>query len=138
MAPEEAAGAADRRAPMTVGNRFVAAVLAWLVPGAGHFYLGRRRRALVFAGLVLLSLVIGVHYHGNLYRILPNQPLTVLATLACMGMGLPYFVLRSAVGYQGDIMAAGYEYGTAFVLTAGLMNLLLALDAWDIATGRKD
>jgi hypothetical protein len=54
-----------------------------------------------------------------------------------MGMGLAYFVLRFLVGYEGDLVAAGYEYGTAFLLTAGLMNWLLVLDCWDIAVGRK-
>ena len=54
-----------------------------------------------------------------------------------MGMGLPYFGLRFIFGYQGSVVAAGYEYGSAFLLTAGLMNLLLVLDTWDILRGRK-
>ena len=53
-------------------------------------------------------------------------------------MGVPYFVLRYVLHYQGDVISAGYEYGTAFLLTAGLMNLLLVLDAWDIALGKKE
>ena len=60
------------------------------------------------------------------------------ATLGCMGMGAPYFVLRYLLDYHGEVAAAGFEYGTAFVLTAGLMNLLLVLDAWDIALGKKE
>ena len=55
-----------------------------------------------------------------------------------MGMGFLYFLLRFGLHYQGNIMAAGYEYGTAFLLTAGLMNLLLVLDAWDIVRGKKE
>ena len=58
--------------------------------------------------------------------------------LGSMGMGVPYFVLRFVMHYAGDITSAGFEYGTAFLLSAGLMNLLLVLDAWDIATGRKE
>ena len=65
------------------------------------------------------------------------QPLETLATLACAGMGIPYFLLYG-LGYTGNIDSAGYEYGKAFVATAGLMNLLLVLDAWDIACGRKE
>jgi hypothetical protein len=111
---------------------------AWLVPGAGHFLLGRRGRGLSFFLLVLTAVVTGVLLTGNLYRVLPDQPLTILATLGSMGMGTPYFLLRFYLGYQGDLTSVGYEYGTAFLLTAGLMNLLLIMDAWDIARGRKE
>ncbi len=124
--------------PATPGTQWLAALLAWLVPGAGHFFLGRRRRALAFLALVAVSLAIGCALAGNLYRPLPNQPLTLLATLGCMGMGLPYFALRYLLGYAGDVTSPGYEYGTAFILTAGLMNLLLVLDAWDVALGKKE
>lgn len=110
---------------------------AWLVPGAGHFMLGRVRRAAIFFVIVLTAITVGCLLEGNLYRVLPNQPLTILATLGSMGMGAPYFILRFIFGYQGNVVAAGYEYGSAFLLTAGLMNLLLILDAWDIVRGRK-
>jgi hypothetical protein len=121
-----------------VANPLLAAVLAWLVPGAGHLFLKRGRRALLFFVLVVVSLVIGCRLQGNLYSPIQGQPLTLLATLGCMGMGVPYFVLRYLLDYHGEVAAAGYEYGTAFVLTAGLMNLLLVLDAWDIALGKKE
>lgn len=126
--PEEEAGA---KASLPV------LLAAWLVPGAGHFLLGRRGLAIAFLLIVASALTIGLMLDGNLYRIVPNRPLTVLATLACMGMGAPYFVLRFVFDYQGDIVAPGYEYGTAFVLTAGLMNLLLILDTLDITSGKK-
>lgn len=115
-----------------------AVLLAWLVPGAGHLYLGRRSRAVVFFLVVLASILLGTLLSGNLYSFAPNQPLTTLGTLAAMGAGAPYFLLRFVAGYKGEIIAAGYEYGTAFLLTAGLMNWLLVLDCWDIGTGRKD
>jgi len=112
-------------------------VAAWLVPGSGHLMLGKMRRAVIFFAIVMAAIAIGGLLEGNLYRVLANQPLTVLATLGSMGMGSPYFILRYFFGYQGNVVAAGYEYGTAFLLTAGLMNLLLILDAWDIVRGRK-
>lgn len=114
-----------------------ALVLAWLVPGAGHLWLGRRGRALVFFAIVLIALLIGLQLSGNLYRVDPGRPLTILGTIASMGMGVAYFGLRFVAGYAGDISGPGYEYGTAFLVTAGLMNLLLVLDVWDIGRGRK-
>jgi len=113
-------------------------VLAWLIPGAGHFLSGRRGRGVAFFLLVMCAVLTGCLLHGNLYRVIPDQPLTILATLGSMGMGAPYFFLRFYLGYQGDLTSVGYEYGTAFLLTAGLMNLLLVMDVWDIARGRKE
>ena len=130
--------AAELPQPAAVANPLLAAFLAWLVPGAGHLMLRRAARAGLFFVVVLVSLAIGCSLHGNLYTPVAGQPLTYLATLGCMGLGLPYFILRYLVGYHGDVVSAGFEYGTAFVLTAGLMNLLLVLDAWDIASGKKD
>lgn len=115
-----------------------ALLAAWLIPGAGHFYLGRKRRALAFAVIILTSLAIGLSLDGNLYRIVANQPLTILATGACLGLGAPYLALRYVAGYTGDLLAPGFEYGSAFILTAGLMNLLLVLDCWDIVSGKKE
>lgn len=121
-----------------LGARAVSTLLAaWLVPGAGHFMLGKRQRAIIFFVIVMVAITIGVLLEGNLYRVVPNQPLTILATLGSMGMGAPYFILRFILGYQGSVIAAGYEYGSAFILTAGLMNLLLILDTWDLIRGRK-
>lgn len=117
---------------------WLAAGLALFFPGLGHLYLGRRRRAAVFAGVILAAILLGVLLHGNLWTPIQGRPLTWLATLGTMGMGLPYFVLLRGLAYGGDITSAGYEYGTAFLLGAGLMNLLLVLDAWDVAAGRKE
>lgn len=110
---------------------------AWMVPGAGHLMLGKRQRGAIFFSIVIVAVMIGCLLEGNLYRVVPNQPLTILATLGSMGMGTPYFILRFIFGYQGNVVAAGYEYGSAFILTAGLMNLLLILDSWDLIRGRK-
>ena len=113
------------------------AVIALVVPGAGHVSLGRPIRGLVFFALIMFSLVLGVQLDGKLFVTVPDQPLSRLATIASMGMGVPYFVLRYSLEYSGDIRSVRYEYGTAFILTAGLMNLLVILDTWDIASGRK-
>ena len=121
-----------------LGARLVATLLAaWFVPGAGHLMVGKRQRAIIFFFIVTIGLTVGCLLEGNLHRVVPNQPLTLLATLGSMGSGIPYFVLRYLFGYHGNVVAPGYEYGSAFILTAGLMNLLLILDVWDIVRGRK-
>ena len=112
-------------------------LLAWVIPGGGHFALGRRTRATVFFVVIMTAFVAGWMLDGNLYRAAPGQPLTLLGMLACSGVGAPYFLLRFGMDYRGLVNSPGYEYGTAFLLTAGLMNLLLVLDVWDILRGRK-
>ncbi len=115
-----------------------AAVAAWLVPGAGHLLLGRKRRAAAFLVIVMSALVIGLALDGNLYRVEPDRPLTLLLTLGSMGLGGPYLFLRFVAGYSGQVVAPGFEYGSAFIVTAGLMNMLLVLDVLDIVRGRKE
>jgi hypothetical protein len=114
----------------------MAMVLAFLVPGAGHFYLGRRGRAAAFFGIIIFLFVVGVSIDGRLYVPESGNLLGTLAALASMGVGLPYFIAR-AVGVPGDITSITFEYGTMFALSAGLMNLLLILDSFDIAEDRK-
>ena len=116
----------------------VAALLALLVPGLGHYYLGRRSRGILFSVLVLAMVVVGASLQGNLWTPVAGRPLTFLATLGTMGMGLPYLILNSLMGYEGSILSIGYDYGTAFLTSAGLMNLLLVLDVFDISSGRKE
>jgi TM2 domain-containing membrane protein YozV len=112
------------------GSGWIAALTALLFPGAGHLYLGRRGRALFFAAIVLTCLVLGTTLDGKLFTTF-DSPFGILRTVASMSVGLPYFVLRFLLGYEGDVRSVGFEYGSAFLITAGLMNLLLVLDCWD-------
>ncbi len=120
------------------GTAIAAAVIAWLVPGGGHLYLKRWQRGLVFFGLVALSTYLGLKLEGHLYRPVPGEPLATLGTIGQAGAGTVYGVLRFVAHYEGNLRGPGFEYGTAFLLTAGLMNLLLIFDAWDIASGKKE
>ena len=115
----------------------IAMLLAFIVPGGGHFYLGRRGRALAFFVIVVSLFAVGMLVDGRLYTIERGNILSYLATLGSMGSGTLYFIGR-AIGGRGDITSITFEYGSAFTLTAGLMNLLLVLDAFDIAEGRKE
>ena len=124
--------------PNGVLRPVLVAVAAWALPGSGHLILRKPRRAAVVFGVVLFSFLFGCWLRGQLYVVVPEQPLSRLATLSSMGAGAPYFVARYLVEYSGDILSSTFEYGKAFLLTAGLLNLLAVLDAWDIASGSKD
>ena len=111
---------------------------AWLLPTSGHLFLGKRFRALGFAVVLLAAFGLGLRLEGTLYRPVAGQPLSYLATIGAVGVGAPYLVARYGAGYEGRPEAQGFEYGTVFLLSAGLMNLLLVLDVWDIARGRRE
>jgi len=116
----------------------VAMVLAWLLPGLGHYYLGKRRTAVAFFVLVAATFLAGLSFQGRLYTIEEGQPLTILATFAVYGAGVLNLAARALLeNPAGTILAPTYEYGCAYLLTAGLMNLLLVLDAHDLASGKK-
>jgi hypothetical protein len=117
---------------------YAAMVLAFLVPGSGHLLLGRRRRALAFFGIVTFMFVTGLAVDGSLYTLADTRGelLGQLASAASMGSGALYF-LGYITGPHGDAFESTFEYGRTFTLTAGLMNLLLIFDCWDLGTGRK-
>lgn len=121
------------------GRTFFAILLAYLVPGAGHLYLGRRARAITFFCIVVLMFVIGISIDGDLYMIghTGGSILRLLAAFGSLGAGLIYWI-ATWMGVHGDVTSITFEHGTAFTITAGLMNLLLVLDAFDIAQGRKE
>jgi hypothetical protein len=109
---------------------------AWAIPGAGHLWLGRRK-GLVFLVALPLMFAIGIAIQGRLFPFDPSEPLVGLAAIADLGVGLVYLA-ASALGYgAGEVRAVTYEYGNAFLIVAGLLNLLVIIDAYDIALGRK-
>lgn len=116
-----------------------AMVFAYLVPGAGHLYLRRTARAVTYFVIVVMLFAIGLAVDGDLYTIghTGGSLLKLLAALGSMGSGAMYFV-AAAMGAHGDVTSITYEHGTAFTITAGLMNLLLMLDAYDISEGHKE
>ena len=110
----EASPAATGRHPV------VAAALAWIFPGLGHLYLGRRKTALLYALIVTATFLLGLSFEGRLYTIDRAQPLSILATFAVSGAGLLNLAARVlSDNPSGAILAPTYEYGCAYLLTAG-------------------
>ena len=154
-APERKPGpiAPPLRTAMAVGA-------GWLLPGLGHVVLGRWRRGLLFAAIVLGSFSLGLAHNGRLALHDARQPfLTRLQLIANLGVGpldivarvqtygeaaytLPLRPRSGVERRRGQIFrertsSALSIYGTAYLWTAGLMNLLLLFDVWDIGHGRK-
>jgi hypothetical protein len=151
---------AAQATPFPRSKTWLAIAAAWAVPGLGHVLLGRTRRGILFGALLLGSFSLGFAHSGRLALYDERQPfLTSLQLVANAGVGPIDLLAR--LGVYGDAVYRlprgiqnGVEneysriyrertrsvlsiYGTAYIWTAGLMNLLLLFDVWDIGTGRK-
>jgi len=130
-----AVAAADQiRSPATT---YLICAAAWALPGAGHLWLGRRRKGFIFLITLPLMFACGLWLEGRLFPFEPSQPLVALAAFADIGMGIPYLVAKAMNQGAGRAIAATFEYGNAFLIVAGLLNMLVVLDAFDVAQGRK-
>jgi hypothetical protein len=128
---------ADRARTDSAASKYLICAAAWAIPGAGHWWLGRRQKAIVFFVTLTLMFFVGLWLEGRIFPFEFSQPLVALAAFADLGIGLPYF-LAKMLGYgAGRVIAVTYEYGNAFGIVAGLLNMLVVLDAFDIAEGRK-
>ena len=119
------------------GSVVLLCLASWAIPGAGHLWLGRRSKGLIFLVALPLMFAIGLAIRGRMFPFELSDPLVGLAALADRGIGATYFI-ASALGYgAGDVRAVTYEYGNAFLIVAGLLNMLVVIDAYDVALGRK-
>ena len=127
-----------RSAPaLVVPSPAVVCALAWLLPGAGHLWLGRRQKGTVFLLALPLMYLVGLWAEGQVFTFQLSQPMVALAALADLGIGLLYVIVRVLGLGDGRVVAVTYEYGNAFLVVAGLLNMLVAADAYDVARGRK-
>ncbi|MFL6209035.1 MAG: DUF6677 family protein [Pyrinomonadaceae bacterium] len=120
---------------------WVAGLLAWLVPGSGHLILGRVGRGVLLGSTVYLLYGIGLFLGGHLYgphNVDETGLLAYVFGLCDLGTGLLYLAsLWGGVGLIDQSSRATAEYGNIFLMVAGLLNYLLALDAFDLGVGRK-
>ena len=130
--------AAERpRAAVEPGRLVLLCLVAWLVPGTGHLWMGRRQKGIVFLLALPAMFVIGLLLHGRVFPFEFSEPLVGLAAVANFLAGAPWVLARLLDGGSGMVTAVTYEYGNCFLIVAGLLNFLVILDAYDVAVGRK-
>jgi hypothetical protein len=128
---------AERAGSLERGALVLLCLAAWIVPGAGHLWLRRWQKGLVFLLALPIMFAIGLALGGRLFPFTPSQPLVALAAIADVGVGLSYFAARATGLGGGHVTAVTFEYGNTFLIVAGLLNFLVIIDAYDIALGRK-
>lgn len=136
--PAVVEGAAPVRSP------FLVILAAWLIPGSGHFLVGRRGRAAVIFCAVVAAFVVGVGMRGPFFAA-PSPNGDILSKLIQYGgilgdlaNGLLYFIASFAGYGPPDAPGHAADYGSKFIVCAGLLNILGIVDAYEIATRKKD
>jgi hypothetical protein len=111
--------------------------LGWFVPGLGHVYLKKFWKGGIFFVCILSMAALGLFMGGKIYPFQTENPLTILAFFSDLGSGLLFILSKIFSFGLGNLKNATFEFGTAYIAGAGLLNYLVALDAFDIASGKK-
>ena len=113
------------------------ALASWLIPGLGHFLLGRTGRAIVFFVAVGGLAIVGIQARGNVFPPRTADPFGTLGFWADAASGIFYLLARVLERAGPDVSRAAGDYGTRFVAAAGIVNLIAIFDAYEIASGRR-
>jgi hypothetical protein len=131
-----AAGRPAARPNAQGGFVYLPLIAGWLVPGAGHFLLRKWGRGALLAASILGMFILGLAMQGKLYTS-AHDILEILSLVGDLCNGLAYFVTR-ALGIGADqVQVTTADWGSRFIVVAGLLNVISAVDAHNLRTGRK-
>jgi hypothetical protein len=116
---------------------YMALIAGWLIPGAGHLLLRRWGRGLLVLASISCMFVLGIMMGARLYAPNTADLLDMLGFLGDLGAGLLYLIGHGLGLGQAPVQVVTADYGAKFVVVAGLLNLISAVDAHSIAIGRK-
>ena len=119
--------------PMSVA----ALVVGWLIPGAGHLIQKKFIRGMLLLMSIFTMFFVGLGMQGKVYAFNTGDLLDILGFFGDIGAGGLYFLPRINDWGQGAIHRATADYGTKYIIVAGLLNVISAIDAYHIAIGKK-
>jgi hypothetical protein len=130
------ARSATAAAPLT-GMAALAPAIGWLIPGAGHLIQKRWIRGLLLMASVVFMFALGLAMNGKIYKPNTGDLLDILGFVGDLGAGGLY-ILGRAFDWGGNAISyATADYGTKFIVVAGLLNIMCMVDAYHIAIGKK-
>jgi hypothetical protein len=115
----------------------IAPIAGWLFPGLGHFIQRCWIRGLLLMLAVFIMFFAGLGMQGKVYAFNTGDLLDILGFVGDLGAGVLYFVARAMDWGAGNIHRAVADYGTKYIVVAGLLNIIAAVDAYHIAIGKK-
>jgi hypothetical protein len=126
-----------KAAPQTNSMAIIAPLAGWLLPGLGHFIQRRWIRGLLLMVAIFTMFFTGLAMQGKVYSFNTGDLLDILGFIGDIGVGALYFVARMMDWGIGNIHRAVADYGTKYIVVAGLLNIIAAVDAHHIAIGKK-
>lgn len=114
-----------------------ALVLGWLIPGAGHMLIGKWIRGALIFVCVLGMFLIGIGLVGKIYSPNTGEVLDMLGFVGQFGMGGLYALARFFSWGGSSAVSTLNDYGTKYLVACGLLNVIAAVDAHSLASGRK-
>lgn len=130
--------ASKTQVPVKTGTfPYSALLLGWLVPGAGHVLTGRWVRGLLLFVSIASMFGLGIAMQGKLYQANTSDILDMLGFAGDLGTGIFFFIGRLLGLGQNAVQIATADYGTKFIVVAGLLNFISAVDAHNLRIGRK-
>ena len=124
-------------APAATGMAILAPLATWLVPGAGHLIQKKFLRGLILMASVVIMFWLGLAMTGKIYKPNTGDLLDMLGFVGDIGAGGLYMVGRAMDWGTAPIAFAVADYGTKFIVVAGLLNVMAMVDAYHIAMGKK-
>ena len=118
------------------GFIYLPLIAGWLVPGAGHFVLRKWGRGILLALAILSMFSLGIAMEGKVYTS-ASDILDILGFVGDLGNGLLYIASRVLGLGANAVQVTTADYGTRFIVVAGLLNVIAAVDAHNMRTGRK-
>lgn len=116
---------------------FLAPAVGWLIPGAGHLIQKRWTRGLLLMASILFMFAFGLAMDGKIYKPNTGDLLDMLGFIGDLGAGGLYILGRAMEWGSTAISYATGDYGTKFIVVAGLLNIMAVVDAYHIAIGKK-
>jgi len=120
-----------------MAKAITACIAGAFVPGLGHAVLQKWDRAIVFLASTTVMFAIGLQLKGRLFGPDFTDLFSSLKFIADAGSGLLYWICWLRGAGVGEPSAYTYDFGNIFIYVAGLLNMLVIVDAFDIAMGRK-
>lgn len=129
---------ASQAKPQAAGMMSVLApAVGWFIPGAGHLIQKRWIRGILLMASIVIMFVLGLMMQGHVYQPNGGDILDILGFIGDVGAGGLYVLAQAMNWGQGAISHATADYGTKYLIVAGLLNFISMADAYHIAIGKK-